>query len=728
MTRPTPVTRQEVPAARTPEGWPATVVAMLFYAVAAGGAAEALGTQAAWIAAAGAAAPAVLCARLWVPRTALAWFWVVALGVLLATWLGRALMLGYGLGPADAAALAKASDMVGFAGGSFALALLLRAYAMRFGAARLFEVALLVSVVVLRLAPHRKGLITRPYSLTDPLIVRGADPSWVFYGAGALACAAAWVLLIRERRLRRWLLHLGVAALIAWLGLELSQVVVQQAGAQVDALGLQGKGREQGGKRPQEGSRQQQDEEAARNKQLDFDNDFSDPSRQMPVAVVNFHTDYPSTEGVYYFRQDAFSRFDGRRLVAAKSTDFDRDLITVFPTARVSPPEPPPASPYTAEVRSSMGLLVDHLRPPALLSPQRLEVLTNANPARFRRTYAVVSRALSSSPEDFMGAATGDPSWGEATWKHYLEGPEEPRYRALAERIVAELLDEGFRDDPVAQALAIRAWLSQKGTYSLKSNHAEAADPTGHFLFGDLVGYCVHFSHAAVFMLRSLGIPARVGTGYASDEAARNGGSTLLLYGRDAHAWAEVYFQGLGWVPFDVFPQQVRDGRPAPPDPELQRLLGNMLRNEKPGDPLTTPLPDLNMLQGRIRAALALAFQAAALLLLLALFLGKLRLWLLPYLPGAASARRAYRAAVDRLAEVGVVRHYGESREHFAARVSLGAFSQLTRQVLSRRFAAGQAPEAGVGFTHFARAHRSAFSRRQRFLGRFKLWTWLQRH
>src|SRR5690606_26724776 len=62
-----------------------------------------------------------------------------------------------------------------------------------------------------------------------------------------------------------------------------------------------------------------------------------------------------------------------------------------------------------------------------------------------------------------------------------------------------------------------------------------------HFLFGDLTGYCVHFAHAAVFLMRAVGVPARVGTGYALPEANRQGGSALLLRNSDQHAWPEVY-------------------------------------------------------------------------------------------------------------------------------------------------------------------------------------------
>ena len=48
--------------------------------------------------------------------------------------------------------------------------------------------------------------------------------------------------------------------------------------------------------------------------------------------------------------------------------------------------------------------------------------------------------------------------------------------------------------------------------------------------------------------MRALGIPARVGSGYAVDESARQGGSAILLSGANSHAWPEIYVDGVGWV------------------------------------------------------------------------------------------------------------------------------------------------------------------------------------
>jgi transglutaminase-like putative cysteine protease len=67
-------------------------------------------------------------------------------------------------------------------------------------------------------------------------------------------------------------------------------------------------------------------------------------------------------------------------------------------------------------------------------------------------------------------------------------------------------------------------------------------------------GYCVHFATAMTIMARDLGIPARVAMGYLpGSPGARNsdGDTTYTVTSDDLHAWPELYFPGVGWVPFE---------------------------------------------------------------------------------------------------------------------------------------------------------------------------------
>lgn len=65
-------------------------------------------------------------------------------------------------------------------------------------------------------------------------------------------------------------------------------------------------------------------------------------------------------------------------------------------------------------------------------------------------------------------------------------------------------------------------------------------------------GFCVHFSFAMASMARSLDIPARVAVGFAPGTPQSDG--TVAVGLRDAHAWPELYFEGVGWTRFEPTP------------------------------------------------------------------------------------------------------------------------------------------------------------------------------
>ncbi|MEU9448252.1 DUF3488 and transglutaminase-like domain-containing protein [Streptomyces sp. NPDC048277] len=65
-------------------------------------------------------------------------------------------------------------------------------------------------------------------------------------------------------------------------------------------------------------------------------------------------------------------------------------------------------------------------------------------------------------------------------------------------------------------------------------------------------GFCVHFSFAMAAMARTLGIPARVAVGFAPGTPQADGSVSVGL--KDAHAWPELYFEGVGWTRFEPTP------------------------------------------------------------------------------------------------------------------------------------------------------------------------------
>lgn len=85
---------------------------------------------------------------------------------------------------------------------------------------------------------------------------------------------------------------------------------------------------------------------------------------------------------------------------------------------------------------------------------------------------------------------------------------------------------------------------------------SDSMDPVEFFLSQSYAGYCVHFASAGVLILRELGIPARYATGYivhpSEWKKQEDGSYQAVVLDRQAHAWAEVYLSGFGWVPVEM--------------------------------------------------------------------------------------------------------------------------------------------------------------------------------
>jgi hypothetical protein len=254
---------------------------------------------------------------------------------------------------------------------------------------------------------------------------------------------------------------------------------------------------------------------------------------------------------------------------------------------------------------------------------------------------------------------------------HYLAMPADPRYAELSNRIVRDM-DPRFVGDDLMKALALKRYLEQKGFYSLKEKTLVGNDPTAKFLFGECRGYCVHFAHAMALLLRSQGIPSRVALGYAVQTRRHGAGSSLLILGNDAHAWPEMYLDGVGWVTIDVYPEHSDEPPPPPVDDDLESTLGELARKDPTGGHAADPNTRLHIPWELIGGVL-LAFIGGA---LAAAYVMKLSRWL-----RRGSTRVVYVGVLDTLAALGLRRQLGETREKHAARVAEQApsFAMLTR-------------------------------------------------
>ena len=104
---------------------------------------------------------------------------------------------------------------------------------------------------------------------------------------------------------------------------------------------------------------------------------------------------------------------------------------------------------------------------------------------------------------------------------------------------------------PFDQALALQSFFQQNFTYDLNVQLGNSNDAIDAFL-RDRRGFCQQFAGTFAAMARSIGLPARVAVGYTPGDLGNDG--LYHVYGRHAHAWPEVWFQGIGWVAFEPTP------------------------------------------------------------------------------------------------------------------------------------------------------------------------------
>ncbi|KAB1149511.1 transglutaminase domain-containing protein [Micromonospora sp. AMSO12t] len=88
-------------------------------------------------------------------------------------------------------------------------------------------------------------------------------------------------------------------------------------------------------------------------------------------------------------------------------------------------------------------------------------------------------------------------------------------------------------------------------TYSLSTKGGTSGREIVDFL-DNKVGFCQQYAAAMTWLVRAAGVPARVAFGFAN--GSNSGDGTYTLTNRNLHAWTEVYFNEVGWVPFDPTP------------------------------------------------------------------------------------------------------------------------------------------------------------------------------
>lgn len=232
--------------------------------------------------------------------------------------------------------------------------------------------------------------------------------------------------------------------------------------------------------------------------------------------------------------------------------------------------------------------------PYGALLTEEFKVYADGSTARRGKEYGFRYRF----PEGYGGRSALPEEWRtvEENYRQYVHDNFLEYPRDELSMLTERLEQEGLGGDGLYSCLLeVMAFLARQASYNLDAGRNPSdTDFVEYFLFESHQGYCVHFATAAVLTLRYLGIPARYVTGYAvspSDFSSEDGSTyTAVLTGKQAHAWAEIYLDGTGWVPVEMTPGAVAFGADNRLDQAalVGQLAGETIR--EPQDVLQTEM------------------------------------------------------------------------------------------------------------------------------------------
>lgn len=195
---------------------------------------------------------------------------------------------------------------------------------------------------------------------------------------------------------------------------------------------------------------------------------------------------------------------------------------------------------------------------PSTAAPLALSMANSAIPTRANDEYTVLSMVSKADNKALRKAGTDYPDWVK---ERYLGLPKDfpPRIRTLADRVVRVANAENDFD----RATALETYLRQFTYNEYIPAPPPDRDVVDYFLFTGRQGYCNYYASAMATMLRSLGIPARIASGYSRGEYDSDR-DVYLLRESDSHTWVEVFFPNYGWIEFE----------PTASQPLLERIEG----------------------------------------------------------------------------------------------------------------------------------------------------------
>lgn len=179
--------------------------------------------------------------------------------------------------------------------------------------------------------------------------------------------------------------------------------------------------------------------------------------------------------------------------------------------------------------------------------------------------------------------------------EQYLQLPGDlpMRVMKLAQEIVKD------KDNAYDRVIAVENFLRLGSDFAYETENVrvppEGEDFVDHFLFETQRGYCDHFSTSMVVLLRANGIPARWVKGFAPGDRRFNlktGKYEVTVTNADAHSWPEVYFEGVGWLPFEPTPTF---SNPTEIQRELAEVASPDVEASQPEVPQITNFDDIRL-------------------------------------------------------------------------------------------------------------------------------------
>lgn len=130
------------------------------------------------------------------------------------------------------------------------------------------------------------------------------------------------------------------------------------------------------------------------------------------------------------------------------------------------------------------------------------------------------------------------------TVNKFADAPIDPRIYALAEEITAGLSND------YEKALAIERWFGESG-FVYDMDFVPDESTAEYFLFDSNRGICTDFASASTLLLRAAGLSARYTEGFVLPESIKDNSGRYVVTAAQAHAYAEVFIEGFGWLEVD---------------------------------------------------------------------------------------------------------------------------------------------------------------------------------